>query len=519
VLRDRTSLICLAACFLVVGCAVEDSQSHGEDADWQLGDRESDATDATADVVHDVPNSSDIVVVDASQDSGADARDVNSEDADVAVDASDGDADTGPFELTEATAYFPTAFASSYHSCVLGDDGQVNCFGMGSDPTRQEGTPDYDQAVDVDGEFVQITGGSWHTCGLRRDGSLKCWGGGSEPRSDNPYQGNYEQALDRDGPFLGVSANGFRTCVLDTQQGVECWGNTTAQSDFVGTFAHVSPGWFHTCAIRTDGTLFCTGIGEDPDSDFHNLDFDQAVPPDGRFAQVSSGGYHTCALRLDGTAECWGLGSDPNANEGEEDFDQATPPAGQFEWISAGGFDTCGIRPDGEIECWGYGAGLGPEEPTNMGQADPPDGPFIEVSVGWLHVCGLRPDRSVECWGWNGLGQLDPDGEYAANGCERVDFVDYAFFECSPLCQTGCQADEACRLEQDDDGYWMTLCRPAGADEVGHACTPNSCKPGLLCADEVCRRVCRRYSWGSASCSAQYECTGAETIGVCEPTD
>ena len=55
--------------------------------------------------------------------------------------------------------------------------------------------------------------------------------------------------------------------------------------------------------------------------------YGQATPPAGTFTQVSAGMYHTCGVRTDGTLACWG-----NNNSG-----QATPPGGTFTQVSAGG--------------------------------------------------------------------------------------------------------------------------------------------------------------------------------------
>ena len=72
-------------------------------------------------------------------------------------------------------------------------------------------------------------------------------------------------------------------------------------------------------------------------------DTGQATPPAGTFIQVSAGGYHTCGLRTDGTLACWG-----NAAYG-----LAMPPAGTFSQVSAGLWHTCGLRTSGYWTCWG----------------------------------------------------------------------------------------------------------------------------------------------------------------------
>ena len=63
-----------------------------------------------------------------------------------------------------------------------------------------------------------------------------------------------------------------------------------------GTFSMISAGVFHTCGVRTDGTLACWGYNN----------YGQATPPAGTFTEVSAGWWHTCGVRTDGTLACWG---------------------------------------------------------------------------------------------------------------------------------------------------------------------------------------------------------------------
>ena len=101
-----------------------------------------------------------------------------------------------------------------------------------------------------------------------------------------------------------------------------------------GTFTQVSAGDCHTCG-REDGRH--PGLlggerrraGDAPRRHLH--------PGRARAA------YHTCGLKTDGTLACWG----------ENSYGQATPPAGTFSQVSAGDDHTCGVRTDGTLACWG----------------------------------------------------------------------------------------------------------------------------------------------------------------------
>src|SRR6184192_3174881 len=111
----------------------------------------------------------------------------------------------------------------------------------------------------------------------------------------------------------------------------------------------------------------------------------------GTVSQVSAGGYHTCALRTDGTVACWGSNVGPGEGFSGAYLGQATPPMGTFTQVSAGAWHTCGLRPDGTVACWGN---------NTQGQATPPAGTFTQVSAGgvggvwggeWATLAGSRP--------------------------------------------------------------------------------------------------------------------------------
>src|SRR5690606_18275510 len=98
------------------------------------------------------------------------------------------------------------------------------------------------------------------------------------------------------------------------------------------TSIQADAGNYHTCAVRTDGTVACWGWDE----------YGQSSPPSGTFTSVSAGDIHTCGIRTDGTVSCWG-----DSTNGK-----SSPSSGTFTAISAGISHTCAIRADGSVDCW-----------------------------------------------------------------------------------------------------------------------------------------------------------------------
>ena len=146
-------------------------------------------------------------------------------------------------------------------------------------------------------------------------------------------------------------------------------------------FATVSAGFFHTCGLKTDGTIACWGS--------HGSG--EYAPPSGTFTSVSAGSSYTCGVRSDGGVVCWG----PLISK----VGGATPHAGQFTAVSAGQDHVCAVGVDGAISCWGS---------KYYGQAAPPEGRFAAVSAGGQHSCGITIEGTVVCWGSNFSGQAEP---------------------------------------------------------------------------------------------------------------
>jgi Regulator of chromosome condensation (RCC1) repeat len=231
-----------------------------------------------------------------------------------------------------------------------------------------------------------------------------------------------------------VSAGGWHTCALKTDGTIVCWGNNvegeTSIPAGLAPSTQMSTGFFTTCAVSTGGTVACWGDNY----------YGESTPPAGLTgaAQVSGGQYHSCARLTNGTVQCWG-----RADEGESDVPSSLASVTQ---ISAGGLHSCALTTAGTVSCWGdntfgesatpaglgtvsqfstgryhtcavVGAGVVCWGDNSSGESSVPAGltGVTQVSAGLdQHSCALKSDGTVACWGDDSFGQSTPPAGLAS---------------------------------------------------------------------------------------------------------
>lgn len=166
--------------------------------------------------------------------------------------------------------------------------------------------------------------------------------------------------------------------------GVAAWGdNTFGESSTPAGLSNVvavAGGYYHTLALRSDGTV--VGWGNNGDG--------EAIPPAGLsgVVAITGGGFFSLALQNNGTIVGWGINN----------FGQISPPAGLsgVVAISAGFFHSLALQSDGTVVGWGNNA---------YGQAVPPIGlsGVVAISAGYSHSLALESDGTVVAWGDMGL--------------------------------------------------------------------------------------------------------------------
>jgi alpha-tubulin suppressor-like RCC1 family protein len=256
--------------------------------------------------------------------------------------------------------------------------------------------------------FVSLGGGLGHTCGSRFDGTVWCWG-----RNDKGQVGNDLTGADEDLPVQVVGAGG------------------------AGLFAdatEVVAGTSHSCAVKTDGTVWCWGLndrGQLGDNTTGDSDFPVQVVGVGgsgtlaNVTSISAGLSHTCAAKTDNTAWCWGHNT--NGQLGDNTGSNSITPVqvagaggsgtlADVSTVSAGSIHTCAAKTDGTAWCWGR------NDRGQLGDNTTSDSDFpvqvvgaggsgtladvSTVSAGLVHTCAAKTDGTAWCWGRNDKGQL-----------------------------------------------------------------------------------------------------------------
>jgi alpha-tubulin suppressor-like RCC1 family protein len=332
------------------------------------------------------------------------------------------------------------------HTCAL-VAGAIYCWG--SNELGQLGTGGSGQQllpVEVQSEdrFADLCAGNEHTCALTDLGRVHCWGGsqrgalgqGDRESSARPVE------VPLSGPATSVACGFANACALLVGGELSCWGKNgegeLAQGDTypgdanveqvdqlspvrvgTGAFRSVGLGDGHLCAIRADGTLWCSGrntqrqLGTASTRDQERSL--RQLGTDNDWVQVVSGMELSCALRADRSLWCWGtntaLGRDEGAPLGVPGA-QATSPtrvsAGAWLEVATNTFHTCALSSTQELWCWGRNAEgqLGlmeralQREPISLGRR------AISLDVNAFTTCVVSTSGSVACTGKNDNGEL-----------------------------------------------------------------------------------------------------------------
>jgi alpha-tubulin suppressor-like RCC1 family protein len=205
--------------------------------------------------------------------------------------------------------------------------------------------------------------------------------------------------------------------------------------------ASVSNNPFFTCAVKTDGTVWCwgsntygaLGIGDTTIASSKTpLQVSTAMASGSPLTGITSVvvadyGYNACAIGAAGAVWCWGYGGYGQLGIGDESnssiavpvvVDAGATPVTGFTSISPSYYNTCGMKSDHTVWCWGdnyYGA-IGNGSPAMTSTRYFPYPTFVAnlaasatsvfASYWNYNVCASTNDQSAYCWGSNTSGNL-----------------------------------------------------------------------------------------------------------------
>ena len=370
-----------------------------------------------------------------------------------------------------------TTLENSGHTCVVKSDGRVSCWGgnargqLGNNSTSHSNYP-----VDVRGHsgaansflenIVGVTLGRSHSCALNSQGEVLCWGLGSngqignDSRDDRHYP-RFVHGINNSGRLRGivqVSAGYNHSCALGSNGQVSCWGHSvTFQSTGIPAYSsaqvypslirvsengaaldsivQIAVGVNHSCALNSRGKVLCWGVSRegqlgngtsggsfnDPPL-LYPVAVRESTGAQGStlddVVQISIGGSSSCALKSDGTVHCWGKGYTGTRSV----ISSLYPSAISVTNVSAltqstsyadhSHLDTkCVLDISGTAKCWGN---------NNRGQLTDSDSSnknittiratsnsqrslrgIVEIRPTVFSTCALMATGKVKCWGLN----------------------------------------------------------------------------------------------------------------------
>ena len=341
------------------------------------------------------------------------------------------------------TPVISSVSAGSQHTCIV-RDAVVWCTGMNNSGQLGNGTTvrSLQFVPSLLDNASMVSANRNTTCAVKRDLPLWCWGllaTGFDPLIA-PSQFVYaatptpvQMALDN---VRSVAVGPTHSCANRTDDTVWCWGSNTAGQLGNGTViptltpvkARISKvvsldtGTDFSCAVRRTTSVWCWGS-----NGHHRLGLKgsqaRRVPtfiPFIRATTVSTGSAYACIINTVNRIQCWGrnqygqLGRTPGPSRQTPHTTSIKQPV----MLSTGNEFACAVTALGTSWCWGRNRYSQLANNSNIRNSRPqkvstPDtvGALVSIGTGPYHACGIATNNaSMWCWGLALQGQLGDGG-------------------------------------------------------------------------------------------------------------
>jgi len=315
-----------------------------------------------------------------------------------------GEAQVGKSQLTpqlvDETRTWRSIAAGGAHTCGVDSLDQLWCWG--ANDYGQLGTAvsvpgtNHPLPVQVDGtrRWSNVWAGLDHTCAVALGGSgqrtLYCWGRNGAYQlalGDNTSRGlpdmvkitAPQKGSDIEWHHAGLSLDDH-TCAVQHNNTLWCWGangNGQLGQDgqsvaldrgrpnriVVGStlFSFVATGRDYTCALDTQGGLWCWGRNDSGQLGLGDTTDRSAPAQQPMLSKVQSLGIgydHACAVSTERSVSCWGSNSDGQLGDGgpilvSKDTPQPTSGVAKYQAVGAGRAFSCALDENGNLWCWG----------------------------------------------------------------------------------------------------------------------------------------------------------------------